>query len=68
MEGVSEATGYRCGECGNGKSFKALKDYAHKVEVDAEGTVLEAHGIRQDVSNLYEVECAKCGAPVEEEV
>ena len=55
-------TGYRCGACGNGEVFGALKPYWHKVEIDAGGMVLEAHGIHSDGEVLEKVECSRCGA------
>lgn len=57
--------GYECVACGNTRSFAALKRYWHKVEVDAEGMVLETHGIRSGEDEPEEVECRRCGASCE---
>lgn len=58
--GFPETTGYHCAACGNNRTFKALKPYWHKVEIDAGGMVLESHGIQSDDLE-EEVECWECG-------
>ena len=59
IEGYED--GYCCVACGNNKTFKALKPYWHKVQIDACGMVLETHGIQSDELE-EEVECWECGA------
>ena len=57
-----ESPGYRCAACGNTETFRALKPYWQKVEINAHGMVLETHGIQFDGEELEEIECEKCGA------